>query len=107
MRAHAKRRKKVDLSKIAFTRFMFVIAFLILWIAGIGARLVYLQVNMHEELRGKAVSQRRDVKKQRQLRGTIYDRNERSEAVNEEREIGHQRTVASAGKRREATASSS
>lgn len=81
MRAHAKRRKKVDLKKIAFTRFMFVVAFLILWIAGIGARLVYLQVNLHEELRGKAVSQRRDVKKQRQLRGTIYDRNERALAI--------------------------
>lgn len=81
MRATAKRKKKTDLKQVAFTRFMFVVAFLILWIAGIGARLVYLQVNKHEELRAKAVSQRRDVKKQRQLRGTIFDRNERALAI--------------------------
>jgi cell division protein FtsI (penicillin-binding protein 3) len=82
MRAHAKRKKKkVDLKHVAFTRFMFVVAFLVLWISGIGARLVYLQVNLHEELREKAVGNRRDVKKQRQLRGTIFDRNERALAI--------------------------
>ncbi|MDM7923870.1 MAG: penicillin-binding protein 2 [Pyrinomonadaceae bacterium] len=82
MRAHAKRKKKkADLRQVAFTRFMFIIAFFILWISGIGARLVYLQVNMHEELREKAVGNRTQIKKQRQLRGTIFDRNERALAI--------------------------
>ena len=57
----------------AFTRFMLVVAFFILWIGGIGARLVHLQINQHEWLRGKALSQRRDQTKEKLLRGTIYD----------------------------------
>lgn len=64
-----------------FTRFMLIIALLIVWIGGIGVRLVYLQVSQHEWLREKALDQRQDVKRSRMLRGTIYDRNERALAM--------------------------
>lgn len=56
---------------------MFVIAIFVLWIGGISVRLVHLQVNQHEWLSEKAQSQRRDVKRSRLPRGTIYDRNGR------------------------------
>ena len=75
------RKPKKDARQIVFTRFMIIIAFFVLWIGGIGARLVYLQVNQHDELRQKAVGQRRDVKQTKMLRGTIYDRNERALAM--------------------------
>lgn len=67
--------------QVAFTRFMFVIAVLVLWFGGVGARLVYLQINEHDWLRERAIKQRIDVKKSRLLRGTIYDRNERALAM--------------------------
>ncbi len=81
MAATIRRKKKKDHRQTAFTRFMIIIAFFVLWIGGIGARLVYLQVNQHDELRQKAVGQRRDVKQTKLLRGTIYDRNERALAM--------------------------
>lgn len=65
----------------AFTRFMLIVAFFILWIGGIGARLVYLQINQHETLRTRALNQRRDKTKEKQLRGTIFDRSERALAM--------------------------
>lgn len=73
--------KKKNPMQIAFTRFMLVVAFFVLWIGGIGVRLVYLQINQHEQLRGKALNQRRDTVKEKQLRGTIYDRSERALAM--------------------------
>jgi cell division protein FtsI (penicillin-binding protein 3) len=60
---------------------MLIVAVLIVWIGGISARLVYLQVNQHEWLKGKASSQRIDVKQTKMLRGSIFDRNERALAV--------------------------
>ncbi len=65
----------------AFTRFMLIVALFVLWIGGIGVRLVHLQINQHEILRGKALNQRRDTVKEKQLRGTIYDRSERALAM--------------------------
>jgi cell division protein FtsI (penicillin-binding protein 3) len=65
----------------AFTRFMLIVAFFVLWIGGIGARLVHLQINQHEFLREKALNQRRDTVKEKQLRGTIYDRSDRALAM--------------------------
>jgi len=65
----------------AFTRFMLIVAFFVLWIGGIGARLVHLQINQYEFLRGKALNQRRDNTKEKQLRGTIYDRSDRALAM--------------------------
>lgn len=76
-----KRTSKKNLRQIAFTRFMLVVAVLILWIGGIGVRLFNLQVTQHAALREKALDLRQDVKHDRMLRGTIYDRNERALAM--------------------------
>ncbi len=70
-----------DSRQAAFLRYMLIVAFIFLWIGGISARLVYLQVNQHSWLKGKATSQRVDIKKTKLLRGSIYDRNERALAV--------------------------
>ncbi len=64
-----------------FTRYMLIIAIFILWIGAIGVRLVHLQVNQSEWLQGKAQNQRRDIKKSKQLRGTIFDRAEHKLAM--------------------------
>lgn len=84
-RTPVKRRKAVagkkDQRKLACTRFMLIVGFFVLWIGGISTRLVHLQVAQHDELREKAVGQRRNVKKTKLLRGTIYDRNERALAI--------------------------
>lgn len=73
--------KTHDSRQTAFLRYMLIVAVLIVWIGGISARLVYLQVNQHEWLKGKASSQRIDVKQTKMLRGSIFDRNERALAV--------------------------
>jgi cell division protein FtsI (penicillin-binding protein 3) len=52
-----------------------------MWIGGISVRLVSLQVNQSEWLREKALNQRRDQVKSKTLRGTIYDRTERTLAM--------------------------
>ncbi|HET7896790.1 MAG TPA: hypothetical protein VFL47_03955, partial [Flavisolibacter sp.] len=57
--------KKKNLKQIAFTRFMLVVAFFIIWIGGISVRLVHLQVTQHDWLRERALDQRQDVKKSR------------------------------------------
>lgn len=75
------KKTKKNLRQIAFTRFMFVVAFFVLWIGGISARLVNLQVTQHAWLKEKAIDIRQDVKQSRMLRGTIYDRNERTLAM--------------------------
>ncbi len=74
-------KKKVNLKQTAFTRFMLIIAVFVLWIGGISARLVHLQVQQHDWLKGKAQSLRRDTKQSKHLRGTIYDRNGRTLAM--------------------------
>ena len=76
-----KKSKNKNPMQTAFTRFMLIVAFFILWIGAIGVRLVHLQINQSEWLRGKAQNQRRDIKKSKQLRGTIYDRTERALAM--------------------------
>ncbi|MEP6848209.1 MAG: penicillin-binding protein 2 [Acidobacteriota bacterium] len=73
--------KKKDLRQVAFTRFMLIVAIFVLWMGGIGVRLVHLQVSQHNWLRERALDQRQEVKKSRLLRGTIYDRNERALAM--------------------------
>lgn len=67
--------------QIAYTRFMLIVAVFVLWIGGIGVRLFHLQVTEHASLRERALDLRQDVKNDRMLRGTIYDRNERMLAV--------------------------
>jgi len=76
-----KKNKKNNPVQTVFTRYMLIIALFILWIGAIGARLVYLQINQSDWLREKAQSQRRDIKKSKQLRGTIFDRSERALAM--------------------------
>ncbi|MBX7054742.1 MAG: penicillin-binding protein 2 [Pyrinomonadaceae bacterium] len=75
------RKKKVNPRQVAFTRFMFIVAVFAVWMLGISARLVHLQVTQHDWLREKAVDQRQDVKKSKLLRGTIYDRDNRPLAM--------------------------
>jgi cell division protein FtsI/penicillin-binding protein 2 len=81
MTKRAKKKSTTSPMQTAFTRFMLIVAFLVLWIGGIGARLVYLQINQHATLRERALNQRRDKTKEKQLRGTIYDRSERALAM--------------------------
>ncbi|HVF46511.1 MAG TPA: penicillin-binding protein 2 [Pyrinomonadaceae bacterium] len=76
-----KRPKKKDFRQIAFTRFMLIVAVFVLWIFGISARLVHLQVTQHAWLKEQALSKRVDVRQIRQLRGTIFDRNGRALAM--------------------------
>ena len=76
--------KKLDKKssvQIIFNRFILIAVFFVLWIGGIGARLVHLQINQHDALLGKALSQRRDLIKDKQLRGTIFDRDNRALAM--------------------------
>ncbi len=68
-------------SQTIFTRFMIVVGFFVLWIGGIGVRLVYLQVSQHEWLKERAVQMRQDVKQTKMLRGSILDRNGRALAM--------------------------
>src|SRR5436190_17499104 len=76
-----KRPKKKNLRQVAFTRFMLVVAVFVIWIGGIGVRLVNLQVTQHAWLKEKAVDLRQNVKQTRMLRGTIFDRDERALAM--------------------------
>jgi cell division protein FtsI (penicillin-binding protein 3) len=73
--------KVADPRQTTFFRYMLIVAFLIVWIGGISARLVYLQVSQHDWLKEKAASQRIDIKQTKMLRGTIFDRDERALAV--------------------------
>ena len=73
--------KKKNMRQIAFTRFMLVVAVFVIWMGGIGVRLFHLQVTQHAWLREKALDLRQDVKQDRALRGTIFDRNERALAM--------------------------
>lgn len=69
--------KKKNPVQTIFTRFMLIVAFMVIWIGIIGVRLVHLQVNQHGWLRDRALNQRRDESKSKSLRGTILDRSER------------------------------
>ncbi len=73
--------KKRNPMQTAFTRFMLIVALFILWIGAIGVRLVHLQINQSDWLRDKAQDQRRDELKSKTLRGTIFDRTERTLAM--------------------------
>ena len=75
---NAKRKpKKINRRQQAFNRFMLVVAVLVLWIGGIGARLVHLQVNQHDWLKDRAQNQRLEIKRSKMPRGTILDRDGR------------------------------
>src|SRR5687767_13430663 len=76
-----KKKIKTNPMQVIFTRYMLIVAVFIVWIFAIGVRLVHLQVNQHEWLSEQAQDQRRNIKKTKQLRGTIYDRTERALAM--------------------------
>src|SRR5688500_4745922 len=76
-----RRKPKKDPQQTAFIRYMLIVAVLIVWMGGIGARLVYLQVGQHEWLKERASSLRTDVKQSQMLRGSIFDRDGRALAV--------------------------
>lgn len=59
--------------RTAFLRYMFIVAFLILWIGVIGARLVHLQITQADWLRSQAESNQKTEHKSKMLRGTIFD----------------------------------
>lgn len=77
----AKKQNRKNAMQMIFTRYMLIVAVFIVWIFAIGARLVHLQINQHEWLSEQAQDQRRNIKKTKQLRGTIYDRSERALAM--------------------------
>ena len=79
--AAKKKRARPDSRQTVYIRYTLIVAILVMWMGGIGARLVYLQVNQHSWLKERALGQRRDVKKVRLPRGTIFDRNERTLAI--------------------------
>ena len=81
MASRAKRKKKTNPRQTAFTRFTLIVAVLVLWMGGIGVRLVHLQVTQHEWLKERAEGQRQDVKRSKLPRGTIFDRNEHALAM--------------------------
>jgi len=60
---------------------MLIVAVFVFWIGAISVRLVHLQVNQHDKLHKQALGQRRDLQKTKMLRGTIYDRSERTLAM--------------------------
>ena len=60
---------------------MLIIAFFVLWIGGISARLVHLQVKQADWLRGQAQGIRTVGTRSKMLRGTIFDRNGRALAI--------------------------
>jgi cell division protein FtsI (penicillin-binding protein 3) len=79
--AQPKKAKKKNLKQVAFTRFMLVVAFFVLWMGGISVRLVHLQVTQHDWHKRESQRRRENVKQVQMLRGTIYDRNERALAM--------------------------
>jgi cell division protein FtsI (penicillin-binding protein 3) len=58
-------------------RTLFVAAFVVFWMFGISARLVYLQVSSHEKLVERAQSQQQDAIETGAQRGPLLDRQER------------------------------
>ncbi len=60
---------------------MLIVACLVIWMGGISARLVHLQVTKHDWLKERAAGQRLDVKKSKLPRGSIFDRNGRALAM--------------------------
>lgn len=81
MRNRKPKSKKPNLTQTTFTRFMLIVALMVVWLGVISVRLVHLQVNQHQWLRGRAEDQRQDVKRSKLLRGTIFDRNGRALAM--------------------------
>src|SRR5436853_3504268 len=74
-------KKNHNPAQMIFSRFLFIVAFFVIWIGIIGVRLVHLQVNQSGWLRERALNQRRDESKSKMLRGSILDRSDRALAL--------------------------
>jgi cell division protein FtsI (penicillin-binding protein 3) len=64
-------------SDVSIRRTLFVAAFVVFWMLGISARLVYLQVSSHERLVERAHKQQQDAIETAPQRGPLLDRRER------------------------------
>src|SRR4030095_3016819 len=73
-RLAARSRSRPDKST---SRALFVAALIVLWMLGISARLVYLQVTRHEKLAERAREQQQDAVETLPQRGPLLDRQER------------------------------
>ena len=62
---------------LSIRRTLFVAAFVVFWMLGISARLVYLQVSRHETLVERAQQQQQDAVESSPQRGALLDRQER------------------------------
>lgn len=60
---------------------MIIVAVMVIWMLGVSARLVHLQVTQSGWLREKALDIRQDIKQTKLLRGSILDRNGRTLAM--------------------------
>jgi cell division protein FtsI (penicillin-binding protein 3) len=76
-----KKASKLDRRHQAFTRFMIIVAVMVIWMLGVSARLVHLQVTQSGWLREKALDIRQDIKQTKLMRGSIFDRNGRTLAM--------------------------
>jgi cell division protein FtsI (penicillin-binding protein 3) len=66
---------------VSVRRTLFVAAFVVFWMVGIGARLVYLQVSSHEELVERAQKQQQESEESSPQRGAVLDRQGRELAL--------------------------
>jgi cell division protein FtsI (penicillin-binding protein 3) len=64
-------------SDVSTRRTLFVAAFVVFWMFGISARLVYLQVSSHDQLVERAHKQQQDAIETAPQRGPLLDRRER------------------------------
>ena len=61
-------------SDVSIRRTLFVAAFVVFWMLGISARLVYLQVSRHEKLVARAQKQQQEAIETTPQRGPVLDR---------------------------------
>src|SRR5918994_3486590 len=61
-------------SDVSIRRTLFVAAFVVFWMLGISARLVYLQVSNHEKLVARAQKQQQEAVPTTPQRGPVIDR---------------------------------
>jgi cell division protein FtsI (penicillin-binding protein 3) len=71
----ARRPARAELqSDVSIRRTLFVAAFVVFWMLGISARLVYLQVSKHEKLVARAQKQQQEAVETTPQRGPVFDR---------------------------------
>ncbi len=68
------RTQRTKQAQMVFARFLLIVGIWVIWMGVISVRLVHLQVHQHDWLVQKALKQRREKIRDKQLRGTIFDR---------------------------------